>query len=410
MNCALSSRCTASVCPSCSCSCLRLTPAVGGNEAAAASGRAGWSLSPSPSIPSFLPSQSATAPHPHTHAGTSKLKLSSPSESLLSLLSSRSHGALRFGRRHRHQQRIVNLGLGLASASPPGIRALDGVIGPAFLYRQALQLCWEPQLPVRVRPTPSTSCCNRVLDQLVSVRRAAAAQLTCMEATNFKYKNGYDVPVAYLAKRVANVAQVYTQHAFMRAFGIGQNTKTKGCETRRLQRVPHTSARRVHQTCRMRSRMYPPATLSMHAIALWRRDSDTHKSSQPERRKWQRICRPGVAPLLLSAVEAPGDRCRGGSGGLLPQVPKRLRRSPTVDVWWTSRSFPIGVLPVHHLYADSATFNTPGDRSRVDSQRDVRLARIRRRHTDTHVSQTASQTDCAATHARTDRLGGRRCE
>jgi hypothetical protein len=44
-----------------------------------------------------------------------------------------------------------------------------------------------------------------------------------MEAANFKYKNGYNVPVAYLAKRVANVAQVYTQHAFMRAFGIGQS-------------------------------------------------------------------------------------------------------------------------------------------------------------------------------------------
>jgi len=50
----------------------------------------------------------------------------------------------------------------------------------------------------------------------------AQVQRARMEATNFKYKNGYDVPVAYLAKRVANVAQVYTQHAFMRAFGIGQ--------------------------------------------------------------------------------------------------------------------------------------------------------------------------------------------
>lgn len=50
----------------------------------------------------------------------------------------------------------------------------------------------------------------------------AQVQRARMEAANFKYKNGYDVPVQYLAKRVANVAQVYTQHAFMRAFGIGQ--------------------------------------------------------------------------------------------------------------------------------------------------------------------------------------------
>lgn len=64
-----------------------------------------------------------------------------------------------------------------------------------------------------------------------------------MEATNFKYKNGYDVPVAYLAKRVANVAQVYTQHAFMRAFGIGQTNKT------RRMRDAAALARVVQRTC-----------------------------------------------------------------------------------------------------------------------------------------------------------------
>lgn len=53
----------------------------------------------------------------------------------------------------------------------------------------------------------------------------AQVQRARMEAANFKYKNGYDVPVQYLAKRVANVAQVYTQHAFMRAFGIGQTAQ-----------------------------------------------------------------------------------------------------------------------------------------------------------------------------------------
>lgn len=40
------------------------------------------------------------------------------------------------------------------------------------------------------------------------------------EAAQFRYKNGYDIPVSYLATRVANVSQLYTQHAFMRALGI----------------------------------------------------------------------------------------------------------------------------------------------------------------------------------------------
>jgi 20S proteasome subunit alpha 1 len=40
------------------------------------------------------------------------------------------------------------------------------------------------------------------------------------EAAQFEYENGYPIPVEYMAHRAANVAQLYTQHAYMRALGV----------------------------------------------------------------------------------------------------------------------------------------------------------------------------------------------
>lgn len=39
-------------------------------------------------------------------------------------------------------------------------------------------------------------------------------------ASKFKDKNGYEIPVHYLALKTANIGQVYTQHAYMRPFGV----------------------------------------------------------------------------------------------------------------------------------------------------------------------------------------------
>lgn len=40
------------------------------------------------------------------------------------------------------------------------------------------------------------------------------------EAANFTYTNGYEMPVHVLAGRIADVQQIYTQHAYMRALGV----------------------------------------------------------------------------------------------------------------------------------------------------------------------------------------------
>jgi 20S proteasome subunit alpha 1 len=48
----------------------------------------------------------------------------------------------------------------------------------------------------------------------------AQVQRLRYEAHEFEHKFGYKIPTHVLAKRCADLAQVYTQHASMRAFGV----------------------------------------------------------------------------------------------------------------------------------------------------------------------------------------------
>ncbi|RKF84380.1 Proteasome subunit alpha type-6 [Golovinomyces cichoracearum] len=64
--------------------------------------------------------------------------------------------------------------------------------------------------------SPSVGCVmtGPIADARALVQRAIG------ESSEFRYKYGYEMPGDALAKRIANISQVYTQRAYMRPYGV----------------------------------------------------------------------------------------------------------------------------------------------------------------------------------------------
>jgi len=103
----------------------------------------------------------------------------------------------------------------LSGLTSVGVRGSDGCV-----------VVTQKKVPDKLTDPTSITNMYKINDRLGCVVTGNATDARNLvtraryEAAEFKYKNGYPIPVDYMSQRIADLAQVWTQHAFMRALAV----------------------------------------------------------------------------------------------------------------------------------------------------------------------------------------------